>query len=108
MGRARLLVDRHVGTTGPRVRELLAPRDDIERIQIGEADRKPPEARRELLNECDLTILCLPIDGAPAEGHPRGLAIASRLGHHPKTPRIPPIRFAPGPESEIYLAPVSG
>ena len=28
----------------------------------------------------------------PAEGHPRGLAIASLLGHHPKTPLILPIR----------------
>ena len=64
MGRARIFVDGHIGTTGLRIRELLAPRDDIELIQTAEADRKDLAARRELLNQCDLAILCLPDDGA--------------------------------------------
>ena len=43
-----------------------------------------------------LIVLCqsCQLPPGPAEGHPRGLAIASLLGHDPKTPLILPIRVA--------------
>lgn len=64
MSRPRIFIDGHVGTTGLRIREWLEPRADLELLQIAEADRKNPEARRALLNEADLVVLCLPDDAA--------------------------------------------
>ncbi|MDG2308226.1 MAG: N-acetyl-gamma-glutamyl-phosphate reductase [Candidatus Binatia bacterium] len=66
MSRPRIFIDGHVGTTGLRIRDWLAPRDDLELLQIEESKRKDPDARRELLNRADLVILCLP-DAAARE-----------------------------------------
>ncbi|HEY6724672.1 MAG TPA: N-acetyl-gamma-glutamyl-phosphate reductase [Polyangiaceae bacterium] len=57
---ARVFIDGHAGTIGLRIRELLASRRDLQVLEISEADRKDPGARRELLNACDVAILCLP------------------------------------------------
>lgn len=64
MGRPRVFIDGHVGTTGLRIRELLGARDDLEILQPDEANRKDVGVRRELLNEADLVVLCLPDDAA--------------------------------------------
>lgn len=60
----RIFVDGHAGTIGLRIRELLAGRTDLTQLEIVEAQRKDPNARRDMLNACDVAILCLPDDAA--------------------------------------------
>ncbi len=60
----RVFVDGHAGTIGLRIRELLAGRADLTQLEIAEAQRKDPSARRDMLNACDVAILCLPDEAA--------------------------------------------
>ncbi len=64
MGRPRVFVDGHAGTTGLRIHDWLQDRDDLELLSLGDAERKDPQARREALNAANLVILCLPDDAA--------------------------------------------
>lgn len=58
----KVFIDGHVGTTGLRIREWLAGRDDIELTTLPDAQRKDAVARRESLRNAHLAILCLPND----------------------------------------------
>jgi N-acetyl-gamma-glutamyl-phosphate reductase len=60
----RVYIDGHVGTTGLRIREWLAPRTDIELLTLPESARKDSDARRQQLRRADLAVLCLPDDAA--------------------------------------------
>jgi N-acetyl-gamma-glutamyl-phosphate reductase len=60
----RVYIDGHVGTTGLRIREWLAGRDDLEVITLTEKQRKDTAARREQLQRADVAVLCLPDDAA--------------------------------------------
>ena len=62
--RAKVYVDGHVGTTGLRIRDWLRGRDDIEVLDLPEATRKDPSARRARVDEADVAVLCLPDDAA--------------------------------------------
>jgi N-acetyl-gamma-glutamyl-phosphate reductase len=62
----RVFVDGQEGTTGLRIHELLAGRDDLELLRIDPAERKDPAARARLLNAADVAFLCLPDDAARA------------------------------------------
>ena len=62
----KIFIDGSAGTTGLRIRERLAARDDLELIIPDEEHRKDTEARREALNTCDVAFLCLP-DAAAIE-----------------------------------------
>ena len=62
----KVYIDGHVGTTGLRIREWLAGRNDIELLALAEAQRKSDAARRAVLDEADVAILCLP-DAASRE-----------------------------------------
>ena len=62
----KVYIDGHVGTTGLRIREWLAGRNDIELLALAEAQRKNDAARRAVLDEADVAILCLP-DAASRE-----------------------------------------
>jgi N-acetyl-gamma-glutamyl-phosphate reductase len=53
-------VDGQEGTTGLRIREVLAGRDDIEVLRIDPDKRKDPAERARLLNAADVAFLCLP------------------------------------------------
>ncbi|MDD9940490.1 MAG: N-acetyl-gamma-glutamyl-phosphate reductase [Myxococcales bacterium] len=64
MAKPQVYIDGQAGTTGLRIRTLLAERRDLEVIEIEPARRKDRSARRELLNAADLAILCLPDDAA--------------------------------------------
>src|SRR5262245_3582539 len=64
MARSRVFVDGHHGTVGLRIREWLAGRRDLELLEIDEARRKDPAAKRALANTADVLVLCLPDDAA--------------------------------------------
>ncbi len=56
----KVFIDGKEGTTGLKIYERLAPRNDIELITIDEDKRKDPIARAECINASDITFLCLP------------------------------------------------
>lgn len=64
--KTRIFIDGSEGTTGLRIHERFAVRDDIELIPIAPEKRKDVEERKRLINESDITFLCLP-DGAARE-----------------------------------------
>ncbi len=59
-----VFVDGQHGTTGLKIYERLNARKDIELIEIPEAKRKDPEAKKKIINEADIVFLCLPDDAA--------------------------------------------
>ncbi len=62
----KIYIDGQSGTTGLRIRERLAERDDVIVLTIPEEKRKDTETRREMLNTADIVFLCLP-DAAARE-----------------------------------------
>lgn len=62
----KIFIDGKAGTTGLRIYERLSERSDIELMLLPEEKRKDVEARREMLNTCDIAFLCLP-DAAAIE-----------------------------------------
>ena len=62
----RIFVDGQEGTTGLRIHEYLAQRDDIEVLRIDPELRKDTAERAKLLNAADVAFLCLP-DAASRE-----------------------------------------
>jgi len=60
----RIFIDGHAGTTGLRIHEWLAGRDDLELVTLQESERKSEPARRKAIAESNLAILCLPDDAA--------------------------------------------
>ncbi|MBO8449613.1 MAG: N-acetyl-gamma-glutamyl-phosphate reductase [Spirochaetes bacterium] len=66
MALAKVFIDGQEGTTGLKIRERFAGRDDITLIRIDENERKNPEARAACINASDFTFLCLP-DAAARE-----------------------------------------
>ncbi len=60
----RIFIDGSAGTTGLRIADRLAGRGDLSLIRLPERLRKDPEARREALNDADVSFLCLPDDAA--------------------------------------------
>ena len=60
----RIFIDGHVGTTGLRIRDWLAGRDDCEIWTLPESERKSEAARKAAIAEADVSVLCLPDDAA--------------------------------------------
>ncbi len=60
----KVFIDGSAGTTGLRIHERLAVRDDIELITLSEENRKKTEYRKEAINQADIAFLCLPDDAA--------------------------------------------
>lgn len=59
-----IFIDGSAGTTGLELANRLKLRDDVRILEISDADRKNAEARKRLINQSDLTFLCLPDDAA--------------------------------------------
>ena len=60
----KVFIDGSAGTTGLRIYERLASREDITLLSLSEENRKDPKARKEMLNSADVAFLCLPDDAA--------------------------------------------
>jgi N-acetyl-gamma-glutamyl-phosphate reductase len=60
----KVFIDGRVGTTGLRIEEYLALRDDVTVLGIESEFRKDVEARLAKIAEADVTFLCLPDDSA--------------------------------------------
>ena len=64
MGKYKIFVDGSSGTTGLRIADRLAERSEFTILPISEAERKDVHARAAVINESDLSFLCLPDDAA--------------------------------------------
>ncbi|MBQ7288585.1 MAG: N-acetyl-gamma-glutamyl-phosphate reductase [Clostridia bacterium] len=60
----KVFIDGSAGTTGLRIHDRLAAREDIELLTLPEALRKDDTARKEIINAADIVYLCLPDDAA--------------------------------------------
>ena len=62
----KVFIDGSAGTTGLRIHERLAGRDELKLLALPAELRKDRAAREEILNEADIAFLCLP-DAAAVE-----------------------------------------
>ncbi len=76
-----IFIDGEAGTTGLQIRERLADMGNLHVISIDPAMRKDPGARRDMMAQADLAILCLHDDAAR-----EAVSLAAALGD--KAPRI--------------------
>jgi len=60
----KVFIDGSAGTTGLRIHERLAQRQDLELLILSDEVRKDPNARKEALFAADVAFLCLPDDAA--------------------------------------------
>jgi N-acetyl-gamma-glutamyl-phosphate reductase len=81
----RVFIDGSAGTTGLRIRERLASRNDLSLVILPEELRKDPQARRQALNEADVAFLCLPdaaaVEAAAMVENPRTVVIDTSTAH---------------------------
>ncbi len=73
--RSSVFIDGEAGTTGLGIRDRLRAVNEIEIRSLPDAHRKDPAARRDIMAEVDLVVLCLPDDAAK-----ESTALAEGLG----------------------------
>ena len=64
--KTKIFIDGSEGTTGLRIYERFEGREDVELLKISSELRKDVKERKRLINESDITFLCLP-DAAARE-----------------------------------------
>jgi N-acetyl-gamma-glutamyl-phosphate reductase len=64
MKKTKVFIDGSEGTTGLRIFERFEKREDIELLPISSDLRKDIKERKRLINESDITFLCLPDEAA--------------------------------------------
>jgi N-acetyl-gamma-glutamyl-phosphate reductase len=79
--RPAIFIDGEAGTTGIEIRDRLAKVAGVEMRSIDPDKRKDPAARKAMMADADLVVLCLPDDAAR-----EAVALAGELGS--KAPRI--------------------
>lgn len=62
--KTKVFIDGKEGTTGLQIFDRFEGRDDLEILTIDEDKRKDIEERKKLINESDITFLCLPDSAA--------------------------------------------
>lgn len=62
--RPKVFIDGHTGTTGLRIHQWMAGREDVELLTLPPELRRHPEERQARLLQSDAAILCLPDDAA--------------------------------------------
>ena len=77
----KIFIDGREGTTGLQIQERLQARRDVELCELPSELRKDPAARKQLINQVDFVITCLP-DAAARE--------SASLIENPKTRLIDP------------------
>lgn len=58
--KVKIFIDGSEGTTGLRIHERFAEREDVELLPVSSELRKDKEERKRLINSSDITFLCLP------------------------------------------------
>ena len=84
----KVFVDGGEGTTGLKIHEYFAKRDDIEVLTIDQEKRKDPEERLSLIKKADVSFLCLPDAAAReiAEAAPKEARILDTSTAHRTNP----------------------